>query len=312
MLKIVFAGTPEVAEEILSTLITHHHFITHVYTQPDRPAGRGRHLTPSPVKTLALTHEIPVLQPESLKTPEQVQLLQQLAPDLLIVVAYGLLLPPEILSIPRYGCINIHFSLLPRWRGASCVQQAILAGDTQTGVSIIQMDAGLDTGAILATAVCNILPHDTTEDLFARLSPIAQRLLLETLASIEQQRIESHPQNNTQKTYAPLIEKHQAQINWQRSAHEIDRLIRAFYPWPVAYTTCEQQTLRIFKAHVIEDQSQKTPGLLLNASRTGLDIATGQGILRITEIQLPGKRRMPVADLLNAHHAFLQIGALFV
>lgn len=308
MLKIIFAGTPDVAKDILSSLITHRYIVTHAYTQPDRPAGRGRHLTASPVKTLALEHNIPLLQPESLKTPEQIQLLKELAPDILVVVAYGLILPPEILAIPRLGCINVHFSLLPRWRGASCVQQAILAGDKTAGISIIQMNKGLDTGPILAAASCDILASDTTEDLFTRLIPMAQTLLLETLDNIE--RITPRPQDPTQKTYAPLIEKHQAQIDWQQDAQHIDRLIRAFYPWPIAYTSFASQALRIFKAHIIDEHTQKTPGLLINASREGLDIATGLGILRITEIQLAGKRRMSVADFMNAHHAQLQPGAL--
>ncbi|MFA6036543.1 MAG: methionyl-tRNA formyltransferase [Legionellales bacterium] len=312
MLKIIFAGTPEVAKDILSTLIEHQCNVTHVYTQPDRPAGRGRHLTPSPVKTLAQEHNLPVLQPESLTTPAQIQLLKELKPDILIVVAYGLILPPEILAIPRLGCINIHFSLLPRWRGASPVQQAILAGDKKTGISIIQMTKGLDTGPILASAQCDIHPHDTSEDLFKRLIPIAQNLILTTLGKIEQENIQQMRQDASQKTYAHLIKKHQAQIDWQQSAENIDRLIRAYYPSPIAYTTCDGLTLRIFKAHIIDNQVQQSPGLIINASREGLDIGTGKGILRITELQLPGKRHMAVADIMNAHHAQLQPGVLFV
>ncbi|MGA2654474.1 MAG: methionyl-tRNA formyltransferase [Gammaproteobacteria bacterium] len=312
MLNIIFAGTPEVSEQILSHLIQSKCAVTHVYTQPDRPAGRGRHLTPSPVKTLALNHDIPILQPQTLNTPEQVQVLKNLAPDILIVVAYGLILPPEILAIPKYGCINIHFSLLPRWRGASPVQQAILAGDKITGISIIQMEKGLDTGPVLSSAQCDIQPHDTSEDLFNRLIPMAQQLLLTTLDKIEQHQIQPKRQDASQKTYAHLIEKHQAKIDWQQSAEKIDRLIRAYYPSPIAYTLLGEQTLRIFKAHVIETDTQNAPGMLIHASREGLDIATGLGILRITEIQLSGKRRMPVADFLNAHKAQLQPGTVFI
>lgn len=312
MLKIIFAGTPMVAKDILSTLVEHRCNVTHVYTQPDRPAGRGRHLTPSPVKTLAQEHHIPVLQPESLNSLEQIQLLKEFKPDILIVVAYGLILPSEVLAIPKLGCINIHFSLLPRWRGASPVQQAILAGDQKTGISIIQMTKGLDTGPILASAQCDIQPQDTTEDLFKRLIPIAQNLLIATLGKIEQEKIQQIPQDAAQKTYAHLIEKHQAQIDWQQSAENIDRLIRAYYPSPIAFTTCNGLTLRIFKAHIIDNKTQQTPGLIIHANREGLDIATGKGILRITELQLPGKRHMAVADMMNAHHPQLQPGVLFV
>lgn len=311
MLKIIFAGTPEIAQEMLSNLILNQQHISQIYTQPDRPAGRGRHLTASPVKMLALEHAIPVLQPDSLKTAEQAELLQQLAPDILVVVAYGLLLPRQILAIPRYGCINVHFSLLPRWRGASPVQQAILAGDPITGISIIQMDAGLDTGPILNTATCDILAHETSEDLFTRLMPIAQNLLLKTLDEIEQHKINPQPQDKTKATYAPLIEKQQAHINWQQSAVEIDRLIRAYYPWPIAYTSFAGQSLRIFKAYVKDEHTKQTPGLILAAHRDGLEIATGQGILCITQAQLPGKRCMPIADLLNARLKELQPGQNF-
>jgi methionyl-tRNA formyltransferase len=312
MLNIIFAGTPEISEQILSHLLKSKCTVNQVFTQPDRPAGRGRHLTASPVKTLAIEHGLPVFQPQTLNTPEQVELLKNLAPDILIVVAYGLILPPEILAIPKYGCINIHFSLLPRWRGASPVQQAILAGDKKTGISIIQMGKGLDTGPVLSSAQCDIYPHDTSEDLFNRLIPLAQALLITTLDKIEQHTIQPKAQDPKQKTYAHLIEKHQAQIDWQQSAENIDRLIRAYYPAPIAYTTCSDLTLRIFKAHIIDNKTEQTPGLILNANREGLEIATGKGILSITELQLPGKRRMPVADVLNAHHPQLQAGARLI
>jgi methionyl-tRNA formyltransferase len=307
-LKIIFAGTPEVAKDMLSNLIENKLPIFHVYTQPDRAAGRGRHLTPSPVKTLALAHNIPVSQPLSLKTPEEIQALQQLAPDLLVVVAYGMLLPPQILEIPRYGCINVHFSLLPRWRGASPVQQAILAGDQQTGVSIMQMDAGLDTGPVIKTATCDILATDTSEDLFSRLTMLAQPLLLDVIHHIDQAKNQAQPQDERKKTYAGLIEKHQARINWSKSAVEIDRLIRAFYPWPIAQTQLGDQILRIFKAEVSDNTTQKKPGLILTAQKEGLDVATGLGVLRITQVQLPGKRQTDIRDLLNGHAAQLQPG----
>ncbi|HLF66933.1 MAG TPA: methionyl-tRNA formyltransferase [Gammaproteobacteria bacterium] len=307
-MNIIFAGTPQVAEQLLAHLIASPHTITHVYTQPDRPAGRGRHLTASPVKTLALQHGIPVLQPDTLKTPEQVQLLQHLAPDLLVVAAYGMILPPAILAIPRLGCINIHFSLLPRWRGATPVQQALLAGDPQTGVSIIQMDAKLDTGPILHAASYTIKPDENSETLFASLIPLAQTLLSETLTQLDKGPIQGQIQDDKAATYAHLIEKSQAHICWAHSAVEIDRQIRAFYPWPVAYTALGDETLRIFKSEVLDTHTQEIPGLILASTRDGLDIATGLGVLRLSEVQLPGKRRMSVADLLNAHHAQLQVG----
>lgn len=311
-MNIIFAGTPEIAGSVLSGLISSGLKITHVYTQPDRPAGRGRQLMASAVKTVALDAGIPVLQPTTFKTADQIHLLEKLAPDLIIVVAYGMILPPAVLAIPRYGCINVHFSLLPRWRGASPVQQAILAGDEHTGVAIMQLDAGLDTGPVLKTARYKILPHQTTEDLFHELTLLATPLLLSVIQDLQQSHAVPVAQDTKLATHAPLIEKSEARIDWNKSVLEIDRKIRAFYPWPVAYTQLGDQALRIFKAHIIDEHTQETPGLLLTATADGLNIATGLGILRITEVQLPGKRRVLVSDLLNAHHEQLRPGMVFL
>jgi len=309
-LKTIFAGTPQVASDILAYLLDAQQRITHVYTQPDRPAGRGRVLTASPVKTLAMAQAMPVLQPQSLKSDDQVHLLQQFAPDVLVVVAYGLLLPEAILAVPKYGCINVHFSLLPRWRGAAPVQHAILTGDAQAGISIMQMDKGLDTGPILQQAAIDILPEDNSDTLFARLLPIAQTLLLAVLNDLDKFVTQAQQQDDAQATYASRMNKQQAQIDWQQSAEQIDRQIRAFYAWPVAYTTFLNQTMRIFAAHVHPDSHNAPVGTLLAADSQGLDVATGQGVLRITEVQLPGKRRLAVKDFFNAHQDALKPGML--
>ena len=244
-LKIVFAGTPDFSVPALDALLTSGHDVIAVYTQPDRPAGRGRKLTASPVKARALEHGIPVHQPLSLKRPEEQERLAALAPDVMVVVAYGLLLPPAVLAIPRLGCVNIHASLLPRWRGAAPIQRAILAGDAETGVTLMQMEKGLDTGPMLATVRCPIGPDDTAETLHDRLAALGAGALVPTLERLDRGEITAEPQDDTQACYAAKLDKAEAVLDWRRPAVELERQVRAFNPWPVAQTGFQERVLRV-------------------------------------------------------------------
>ncbi|HKJ22503.1 MAG TPA: methionyl-tRNA formyltransferase [Gammaproteobacteria bacterium] len=299
--KVVFAGTPEFAVPSLQALIDSPHRVVAVYTQPDRPAGRGRKLTASPVKTVAAGHGIPVHQPPSLKKAAEQARLAELGADLMVVTAYGLLLPPAVLAIPRLGCINVHASLLPRWRGAAPINYALLAGDDKTGITIMQMDAGLDTGDMLHRLECPIEPDDTAQSLHDRLSHLGARALLETLAMISRQRVRAVPQPDEGATYASKLDKDAARLDWTRPARELERMVRAFNPWPIAYTELEGAPLRIWQAHDLGGEVSQPPGTLVGADARGMDIACGQGILRVTRIQRPGGRAMAVADYLHAH-----------
>jgi len=310
--KIVFAGTPDFASPILEGLLESAHEIIAVYTQPDRPAGRGRHLTASPVKKLALEHAIPVHQPIHLKDKSEEDRLQSLSPDLMIVAAYGLILPKSILSIPKWGCINVHWSLLPRWRGASPIQQAILMGDDITGITIMKMDVGMDTGDILSLYPHPILPTDTSETLYFNLAKLGSKALIETLEKLERNEITPQKQDDTKATLAPKLSKDQAKINWHESAIVIDRMIRAYYPWPIAFTHIEEQVLRIFKAQPLLLNSNAipnaTPGMILQVHPEGIDIATGEGTLRLLELQLPGGKRLTAHEMLNSKESLFLVG----
>ncbi|MGB6976628.1 MAG: methionyl-tRNA formyltransferase [Gammaproteobacteria bacterium] len=309
-LKLIFAGTPEFAVPALQALIASAHTISAVYTQPDRPAGRGQQLTASPIKQLALSHHLPLYQPATLRTLQEQQQLQALQVDAMIVVAYGLLLPATILSAPRYGCFNIHASLLPRWRGAAPIQRAILAGDTETGITIMQMDEGLDTGAILHQVRCPINAEDTSAILYQRLAQLGAPALLKTLTDLEQGLLHPTSQDATQACYAAKITKEEAQLDWQQAAEILERQVRAFNPWPIAYTHLQKERLRIWDAQALPNPSpqETTPGTLLAIHKKSLDVATGRGILRLLEVQLPGTRRLSVADFLNARRNLLQSG----
>lgn len=305
--NIIFAGTPHFSVSALQALIESPHKIVAVYTQPDRPSGRGQKLTASPVKELAMQHHFPIYQPQTLKNAEQQQILKDLNADLMIVVAYGLLLPKVVLQTPRLGCLNIHASLLPRWRGAAPIQRAIVEGDEETGVTIMQMDEGLDTGAILYTLKCPIKTDDTSETLHKRLASLGADALLYTLNHLQD--LKPAAQDAHLATYAHKISKEEANVDWQASAKQIERKIRGFNPWPVMYTYAGEKLLRLWEASVIEkDVTTKIPGEILAVDAKGIDVSTGENCLRILKLQLPGGRVLSVSDVINAKHSELHVG----
>lgn len=307
-LRVVFAGTPEFGLPCLDALAQSDHEILAVYTQPDRPAGRGRKIQFSAVKEWALQHQKPVYQPLNFKSPEAIDELIALAPDVLIVIAYGLILPRAVLDIPRFGCINVHASLLPRWRGASPIQHAILHGDSESGVTIMQMDVGMDTGAMLSKVACPITTDGTASSLHDKLAQISAAPLLDTLDKLSKSEARLELQNDEFATYAGKIKKEDALINWQQSAIEIDRMIRAFNPWPIAFTTVGEDVLRIHKAQATEHETKQAPGTILRIDKKGMLIATGNKSLLVEVIQFPGARAITVADWLNAGRTQLYEG----
>ncbi|MDY6941445.1 MAG: methionyl-tRNA formyltransferase [Pseudomonadota bacterium] len=303
-LRIVFCGTPEFAVPCLDMLAASRHQVAAVYTQPDRPAGRGRKLTASPVKARALALGIPVRQPKTLRTEDVQMELAGWNADLMVVVAYGLILPPAVLALPTSGCINVHASLLPRWRGAAPIQRAILAGDSTTGITIMQMDAGLDTGPMLLRKTCRIAPEETGGSLHDRLATLGASALMEALEGVVTGNLHPQPQPADGISYAAKLDKSEARIQWNHSAIAIERQVRAFNPWPVAQTVLEGETLRVWKARALEpDDSidrELTPGTVVEASRGGIKVATGQGVLELLTVQLPGGRQISAQDLINS------------
>lgn len=310
-LRIIFAGTPEFASLHLQAIINSSHDVIAVYSQPDRPAGRGRKLTPSPTKQLALAHNIPVFQPKTLKTKETQQTLAALKPDLMVVVAYGLLLPQIVLDIPTYGCINVHGSLLPRWRGAAPIQRAIAFGDKESGVTIMQMNAGLDTGDMLLKTGCPIQCDDTSQSLHDRLATIGPPCLQRALDLIATGNAVAEQQEDSLASYAHKMSKEEGEINWNKPASHLDCLIRAFNPWPVAWTSLDDERIRVWHATAFETDSEQAPGTILATGKDGIIVSCGAKSLILKQLQLSGSRTMSAQDLLNSRSEYFAPGKQF-
>ncbi|MCC5453307.1 methionyl-tRNA formyltransferase [Rheinheimera sp. UJ51] len=306
-LRIIFAGTPDFAACHLQALLASEHQIVAVYTQPDRPAGRGQKLQPSPVKQLAERQQIPVYQPKSLKKAAAQQELAALDADLMIVVAYGLILPKVVLDTPRLGCINVHGSLLPRWRGAAPIQRALWAGDQQTGVTIMQMDEGLDTGAMLSKAAISIASTDTSATLYGKLAELGPQALLTALTQLPQLQQQAEAQQDAAASYAQKLSKEEARLDFNKNADALEREVRAFNPWPVSYLELPQGAVKVWQAHVVPSDEQ-TIGTVIRADKTGIYISCQQGSLVITQLQPPGKKPMSAADFLNGRSDWLPVG----
>lgn len=308
--KVVFAGTPELAAEHLAALIDDEQTeVLAVYTQPDRPAGRGKKLQASPVKQLALQHHLPIHQPQSLKTPDAQAELAAYQADVMVVVAYGILLPQAVLDVPRYGCINVHGSLLPRWRGAAPIQRALWAGDAETGVAIMQMEAGLDTGPVLLEARLPITAEDTSATLYDKLAKLGPAALLETLHNLEALQPHAKTQDDAAATYAKKLSKEEAQLDWQQPAAALERWVRAFNPWPICWLVAGQgDIVKVWRADVVPG-SNTPPGTVLQADKHGIVIQTADQALRLLELQPAGKKPMPVADFLNGRSDGFVVGS---
>ncbi|KLU14108.1 MULTISPECIES: methionyl-tRNA formyltransferase [Xenorhabdus] len=308
-LRIIFAGTPDFAARHLAALLNSQHQVVGVLAPPDKPAGRGKKLTPRPVKVLAEEHDIPVFQPKTLRTEESQQWVMEQQADIMIVVAYGLILPQAVLDIPRLGCLNVHGSLLPRWRGAAPIQRSIWAGDQETGITIMQMDAGLDTGNMLLKAICPITNEDTSASLYEKLANIGPKALLNTLDLITSGTCQPKIQDDTLATYAEKLSKEEAKVDWNLPASQIERCIRAFNPWPMSFFLVDDQPIKIWQSEVIAEQTTQAPGTIISADKKGIQIATADGILNIVQLQPPGKKAMSVADLLNSKREWFTTGS---
>ncbi|MEI5640098.1 MULTISPECIES: methionyl-tRNA formyltransferase [unclassified Pseudoalteromonas] len=307
-LRIVFAGTPDFAARHLDALIQSQHQVVAVYCPPDRPAGRGKKLKACEVKQLAQAHDLPVLQPQSLKTTEAQAELAALNADVMVVVAYGVLLPKAILETPKLGCLNVHGSILPRWRGAAPIQRALWAGDTETGVTIMQMDEGLDTGDMLHIARCPITNQDTSADLYNKLAELGPTALLDTLTALANGDAQAQKQDDNLANYAKKLSKEEANINWQQSAAQIERNIRAFNPWPVCFTSMAGHSVKIWQAEVVNESGQ--PGEVLRADKHGIVIACAEQALAIQSLQPQGKKPMTAQDFLNGRADWVAMGSV--
>ncbi len=299
-LRIIFAGTPDFAARHLDALLSSEHQIVGVFTQPDRPAGRGKKLMPSPVKVLAEEKGLPVFQPASLRPQDNQQLVADLNADIMVVVAYGLILPKAVLEMPRLGCINVHGSLLPRWRGAAPIQRSLWAGDSETGVTIMQMDVGLDTGDMLYKLSCPITADDTSATLYDKLAQLGPQGLIETLQQLAEGRARPQVQDETLATYAEKLSKEEARIDWSLSACELERCIRAFNPWPMSYLMVDEQPVKVWKASALDINSDAAPGTIIDATKRGIQVTTGEGVLNLESLQPAGKKAMSAQDLLNS------------
>ncbi|MDW4563473.1 MULTISPECIES: methionyl-tRNA formyltransferase [Aeromonas] len=307
-LKLIFAGTPDFAARHLAALLSSDHEVVAVYTQPDKPAGRGQKLTASPVKELALANDLPVYQPASLRNEAAQAELAALGADLMVVVAYGLILPKAVLDTPRLGCLNVHGSLLPRWRGAAPIQRAIWAGDAETGVTIMQMDVGLDTGAMIRKVSCPIAFDETSASLYDKLAELGPQALVDTLGAMAAGDTAAEAQDDALANYAQKLSKEEARIDWSMEAVAIERCIRAFNPWPISWFEVAEQTIKVWQAEVIDSDHGQSAGTLLKADKQGIDVATGKGVLRLLTLQPPGKKAMSVPDLLNSRRDWFEPG----
>ncbi len=303
-MNIIFAGTPDFAAKHLQAIIDSEHNVVAVYCPQDKPAGRGKKLTACAVKQLALQHKLAIEQPLNFKGQTEQQQLASYNADVMVVVAYGLLLPQVILDSPRLGCVNVHGSLLPRWRGAAPIQRSLEAGDSETGVTIMQMDKGLDTGAMLLKARCPILDTDTSASLYEKLAILGPISLLEILTTMANGSYQSEPQDNNLANYAHKLTKEEAELDWSLSAAQLDRKIRAYQPWPFAQITyhasnSSPQRIKVWQAKVINETAEHIAGTILAVDKHGINVATGDGVLQLTKLQLPGKKPLAVADILN-------------
>lgn len=311
-MRIIFAGTSDFAKVALESLLNARFNMVAVYTQPDRPAGRGQQLKMSPVKCFAQEYQIPIYQPITLRDATAQQTLQDLKPDVMVVAAYGLLLPKTVLSIPPLGCMNIHASLLPRWRGAAPIQRAIMAGDEVTGITIMQMDEGLDTGNILFKSIYPIAKDETSATLFDRLATLGGESIVTVLQRMQKKDLISVPQDDALACYAKKIHKTEACIDWQHTAIQLDRMIRAFNPWPVAYSYLDGEMVRIWKANpVFENQEPLVPGTIFLVNKESITVATGEGLLVISQVQFPGGKPLLIKDILNAKPQKFVVGKQF-
>ena len=307
-LRIIFAGTPDFAARHLAALLDSHHEIIGVYTQPDRPAGRGKKLTASPVKELALKHAIPVFQPENFKSDDVKQELADQNADLMVVVAYGLLLPQAVLDTPKLGCINVHGSILPRWRGAAPIQRSIWAGDAETGVTIMQMDIGLDTGDMLNITTLPIEATDTSASMYNKLAELGPVALVKCLSDIANGTALAEKQNDDKANYAKKLSKEEAKIDWTIDAKVIERCVRAFNPWPMSHFSVDDKAIKVWQSRVENYQGNATPGTIIQADKTGIYVATGSNAIVFEQLQVPGKKAMGVQDILNSRKEWFEVG----